>query len=400
MVLCDDDVYRESRWFVRWSKPLTTIEFHINQQYGFAQESVPFGDAILESADNVKIGFELCEELWTAIPSHTRLAMQGVDIICNGSGSHHILGKSNYRINQLILGGSQRIGGIYLYSNHRGCDGDRVYYDGASSIAQNGKLFVQINQFDIEDTCVATALLDLNDTITFRHKKSSNCFESASRQEHTSIRFDGTLTMKMAYPTERLADEIREVEHLQLTSTEELCDGPPAWLWHYLRRSKMSGFFIPLSGGQDSSAVAAMVRLMCNKVCNSVKQRRERDGVVLTYPDSNTISTSYVYNHNALFYLRATWPVNTLPKKPELVLVHWLEISTVITLGLFKGVVELLFPGVVQYMAYLFSIVIDMAVTALLKIFEMAYGFMPSFEVVRINLFYCANFLFLRRTTL
>uniref|UniRef100_A0A1I7X9R5 NAD(+) synthase [glutamine-hydrolyzing] n=1 Tax=Heterorhabditis bacteriophora TaxID=37862 RepID=A0A1I7X9R5_HETBA len=302
MVLCDDDVYRESRWFVRWSKPLTTIEFHINQQYGFAQESVPFGDAILESADNVKIGFELCEELWTAIPSHTRLAMQGVDIICNGSGSHHILGKSNYRINQLILGGSQR--------------------------------------------CVATALLDLNDTITFRHKKSSNCFE-----------------------------------HLQLTSTEELCDGPPAWLWHYLRRSKMSGFFIPLSGGQDSSAVAAMVRLMCNKVCNSVKQRRERDGVVLTYwVNLKSLFSRFSFSQILILFL--------------------LVMFTIITHCLFKGVVELLFPGVVQYMAYLFSIVIDMAVTALLKIFEMAYGFMPSFEVVRINLFYCANFLFLRRTTL
>uniref|UniRef100_A0A1I7WZV2 Glutamine-dependent NAD(+) synthetase n=1 Tax=Heterorhabditis bacteriophora TaxID=37862 RepID=A0A1I7WZV2_HETBA len=353
MVLCDDDVYRESRWFVRWSKPLTTIEFHINQQYGFAQESVPFGDAILESADNVKIGFELCEELWTAIPSHTRLAMQGVDIICNGSGSHHILGKSNYRINQLILGGSQRIGGIYLYSNHRGCDGDRVYYDGASSIAQNGKLFVQIN-----------------------HVEGSFLKLISANSQIVSIE----LQFSLVFIHQFCIIQIKYV-HLQLTSTEELCDGPPAWLWHYLRRSKMSGFFIPLSGGQDSSAVAAMVRLMCNKVCNSVKQRRERDGVVLTYwVNLKSLFSRFSFSQILILFL--------------------LVMFTIITHCLFKGVVELLFPGVVQYMAYLFSIVIDMAVTALLKIFEMAYGFMPSFEVVRINLFYCANFLFLRRTTL
>lgn len=40
---------------------------------------------------------------------HIELGLRGVDIICNGSGSHHILGKSNYRINQLILGGSQKV---------------------------------------------------------------------------------------------------------------------------------------------------------------------------------------------------------------------------------------------------------------------------------------------------
>ena len=43
-------------------------------------------------------------------------------------------------------------GGVYLYANHRGCDGDRVYYDGASTIAQNGHLYAQIHQFEIEDT--------------------------------------------------------------------------------------------------------------------------------------------------------------------------------------------------------------------------------------------------------
>lgn len=41
--------------------------------------------------------------------------------------------------------------GIYLYSNFRGCDGDRVYYDGMSSVTQNGKLYAQISQFGIDD---------------------------------------------------------------------------------------------------------------------------------------------------------------------------------------------------------------------------------------------------------
>ena len=34
-------------------------------------------------------------------------------------------------------------GGIYLYANQRGCDGDRVYYDGCAMVAINGDIVAQ-----------------------------------------------------------------------------------------------------------------------------------------------------------------------------------------------------------------------------------------------------------------
>jgi len=74
---------------------------------------------------------------------------------------------------------------------------------------------------------------------------------------------------KLSQPIDHIA--------LQCSSMEELCHGPPAWLWHYLRRSKMSGFFLPLSGGQDSCAVALMVRLMCEKVCKAILDNPGKD---------------------------------------------------------------------------------------------------------------------------
>lgn len=47
---------------------------------------------------------------------------------------------------------------------------------------------------------------------------------------------------------------------------EEIAFGPACWLWDYLRRSGASGFLLPLSGGADSSAVAAIVGCMCQLV--------------------------------------------------------------------------------------------------------------------------------------
>lgn len=47
---------------------------------------------------------------------------------------------------------------------------------------------------------------------------------------------------------------------------EEIAFGPACWLWDYLRRSGASGFLLPLSGGADSSSVAAIVGCMCQLV--------------------------------------------------------------------------------------------------------------------------------------
>ena len=51
----------------------------------------------------------MCEEMWTARSPSNDLALQGVDIICNSSGSHHVLGKSYRRIKQLVLGITSKV---------------------------------------------------------------------------------------------------------------------------------------------------------------------------------------------------------------------------------------------------------------------------------------------------
>lgn len=47
---------------------------------------------------------------------------------------------------------------------------------------------------------------------------------------------------------------------------EEIALGPACWLWDYLRRSGMSGFFLSLSGGIDSCSTALIVASMCRQV--------------------------------------------------------------------------------------------------------------------------------------
>lgn len=42
-------------------------------------------------------------------------------------------------------------GGIYLYANQKGCDGDHLYYDGCPMVAINGDIVAQGAQFSLQD---------------------------------------------------------------------------------------------------------------------------------------------------------------------------------------------------------------------------------------------------------
>ena len=70
---------------------------------------------------------------------HVDYGLDGVEIVANGSGSHHELRKLDTRIN-LIKNASSRSGGVYLFSNLKGCDGGRLYFDGSSIICKNGEV--------------------------------------------------------------------------------------------------------------------------------------------------------------------------------------------------------------------------------------------------------------------
>jgi hypothetical protein len=56
---------------------------------------------------------------------------------------------------------------------------------------------------------------------------------------------------------------------------EEIAYGPACYLWDYLRRSKQAGFFLPLSGGIDSCAIALIVHSMTRLVFEAIQSRKD-----------------------------------------------------------------------------------------------------------------------------
>lgn len=270
--LANDGNYRELRWFSAWKFKDGLVDFQLPSSISDAlcQTSVPFGFGYIQFQDTA-IAAETCEELFTGGAPHVGLAYNGVEVFLNASGSHHQLRKLNVRIDA-VKSATWLCGGAYMYSNHQGCDGGRLYYDGCCFIAVNGDVVAQGSQFSLKEIEVLTAAVDLDAVSSYRASISS-FRESASGASKVQV-VEVPFKLCQSFNLHTLPTNPVEVKYHN--PEEEIAFGPSSWLWDYLRRSGASGFLLPLSGGADSSAVAAIVGCMCQLVIKDIANGDEQ----------------------------------------------------------------------------------------------------------------------------
>lgn len=309
MHLADDGNYREPRWFRAWSRRRAVEELQLPDVVRAATASgratAPIGPAVVECDDGSTVACESCEELWAPDAPHITYSLMGVDIIANASGSHHVLRKLSSRV-ELLTAATRKCGGLYLYSNQIGCDGGRLYYDGCALVVLNGEVLAQGAQFSLANEVeVVTACVDLDDVVSYRLQSGARGVQAS---ELTS---DGGNPLRHRV---RLPPGFSIVSPKACTSSpaltvalpsvryhapeEEISLGPACWLWDYLRRSGMNGFFLPLSGGADSSSTAAIVGSMCQLVVEAIRAESAAGGESPVLADArritHTTGTDYV----------------------------------------------------------------------------------------------------------
>ncbi|PVV00052.1 hypothetical protein BB559_000166 [Furculomyces boomerangus] len=265
MWMASDGNYRELRWFTPWlgtGKQNETMRLPKNIIEINGQKDAPIGFSLLEFNDGV-VGFEICEELFVPKSPHIDMCLDGADIIINSSGSHHELRKLAVRID-LMREATRCSGGVYLYSNQRGCDGDRLYFDGASMVLCNGEVLSIGTQFSLNEIEIVVATVDLENVKSYRASLPSLGAQSSLSKSLNRVIIDFDLRVSNLLPTEPVVVK-------QLSPEEEINFGPACWLWDYLRRSRQGGFFLALSGGIDSCTVALIAYSMCNMVTKAAK---------------------------------------------------------------------------------------------------------------------------------
>jgi hypothetical protein len=161
--------------FTAWVKERQTENYYLEEvvRKVTGQHIVPIGDAVLSTMDTA-VGCETCEELFTPLNPSTYMGLNGVEIILNSSASHAELRKLRTRLN-LISNSTRKVGGVYVYANATGVDGEaRMMFDGSSMIITNGKVLEQGAQFSLKDVEVTTATFDIEEVRSFRSSISRN----------------------------------------------------------------------------------------------------------------------------------------------------------------------------------------------------------------------------------
>ncbi|KAI6024088.1 hypothetical protein BKA83DRAFT_4267572 [Pisolithus microcarpus] len=274
MWLANDGNYREMRYFTPWMKHRQWEDHYLPRiiQAVTKQTKVPFGDCVISTVDTC-IGVELCEELFTPSSPHILMGLDGVEIFTNSSGSHHELRKLYTRV-ELIKEATLKLGGVYLYANQQGCDGDRLYYDGCAMIVMNGHIVAQGSQFSLNDIEVVTATIDIEDVRSHRTSRS-RALQAATTERYHRIEVPfalsgGKFSEQGGEQTPGLRLSLHEARFHK--PEEGIALGPACWLWDYLRRSRTQGYFVPLSGGVDSCATAVIVYSMCRLVADAARR--------------------------------------------------------------------------------------------------------------------------------
>ncbi|KAH7513692.1 hypothetical protein FEM48_Zijuj11G0008100 [Ziziphus jujuba var. spinosa] len=269
--LANDGNYREFRWFKAWKKQDQLVELHLPYEISEAlhQKTVPFGYGYIQFMDTA-VAAEVSDELFAPNPPNLELALNGVEVFMNAGGSHHQLRKNEVRVGAIMRATKNSHGGVYMYSNHKGCDGGRVYYDGCACVAVNGDLVAQGSQFSLKDAELVVAQIDLD--VVSNIRKSSSSFQDEASRSVPSVKVPYSLCHSFDLEM-GLSIPIKKSKH---STEEEIAYGPSCWLWDYLRRSRATGFLLPLSGGADSSSVAAMVGSMCQLVVKEIANGNEQ----------------------------------------------------------------------------------------------------------------------------
>ena len=247
--LAGEGIHYEPRWFKPW--PDNTVSgIEIGQQV------YPLGDLVFDCG-GVRMGFEICEDAWTAARPGKDLSSQGVDIILNPSASHFAFGKHEIR-RRLVLEGSRVFFVSYLYANLLGNEAGRAIYDGDAMIASSGKILAVGPRFSFADYYLVTAEVDIDATRMLRSRSGAIRSTVAGPEE-------GTVRVEFDFPRIEPTSGVSSPAAWETgpwLKEEEFGRAISLGLFDYLRKSRSHGFVLSLSGGADSSATAILIALM------------------------------------------------------------------------------------------------------------------------------------------
>ncbi len=287
--------FYEKRWFTSYNVTKTETQITVND------EVIPFGADIVFNAGKVKIGVDLCEDLWVPIPPSSIYAINGANVIVNLSASNELIGKNQY-LRNLIKHQSDSCTTAYIYSSAGyGESSTDLVFAGNAIIAENGTILKESKRFDLEPQIVY-ADVDveaLNNERRINGSYNDNMFQFNRPMRQVSLTWPQTLN----YDVTPIARAVRQLpfvpfdEDRRNSRCEEIINIQTEGLMRRLQFTHINHIVLGISGGLDST----LALLVAIKAFDRLGYDRKNIYGV-TMPGFGTTGRTY---HNALSMMNA-----------------------------------------------------------------------------------------------
>ena len=282
--------FYEARWFA-------SAMDSDGQTISLCGREVPLGAELIFDAGGVKLGVEICEDLWAVTPPSSELVLQGAEIIFNLSASNTLAGKNAYT-EKLVAQQSARGLCAYAYAScGYGESTTDAVFAGNAYISENGEMLCASQRFETKAQLVTTEI----DVEFLRRERAVNTsfrtlsalaqnepfFEIPTGQKAAAL---GKLTRQIAplpfVPQgEKLAENCAEIFNIQVTA-----------LATRLTAAHAKTAVIGISGGLDST----LALLVTAKAFDKLGWPRKQITAV-TMPGFGTTDRTY---QNALLLMK------------------------------------------------------------------------------------------------
>ncbi|MCR4919160.1 MAG: NAD(+) synthase [Prevotella sp.] len=242
---------------------------------------------VFVTADGVRFGIEICEDLWAPLPPSNQLAVVGADVVFNLSATDELSGKHQYLMSLIRQQSARTISGYVYSSCGFGESTQDVVYGGNAIVVENGRLLCEAERFSFKPQ-MRVAQIDID--MLRAERQNNTTFRTAVEQSGPYVEVGCKPVQQREFRLLRRPDPHPFVpaDGVKDQALSEILDIQVAGLAKRLHHTGCRHAVIGISGGLDSTLALLVTVMAFRKLGLDVK------GIVgVTMPGLGTSSRTH-----------------------------------------------------------------------------------------------------------
>ncbi len=214
-------------------------------------DEVPFGTGIVffdQDYPSLKIGVEICEDLWAPSSPSIGLALAGATVMLNLSSSNETVGKASYRRNLVSMASAKEVAAYIYADSGEGESTSDLVFASHNIIAENGKILCETPLFGMK-----MAVTDLDIALLEAERRRIGTFKEEVGEKTYYVPFKMHISLPKTLCREYPRNPFIPSGELDRERVTAILDIQATGLSSRLRAIRCKKAVIGLSGGLDST---------------------------------------------------------------------------------------------------------------------------------------------------